>query len=112
MAVNRSAEILPDGIGVCGRRVSVAPWSNWDRITWVVDGCKGKNVAENKCMGLVRLNACENVDVWVYTDGSAGGMQNGGAGVAVTRGSADMPVLVECLEVPAGCMRWSLGWNG
>ena len=34
--------------------------------------------------------------------GSAGESRNGGAGVILARGSVEEPVLVECLEVPAG----------
>jgi len=93
---------LPVGVGRCDRNLSVAPWCDWSRVSWLVDGRKGVSSAENREMGLNRLRGCGERNVWIFTDGSAGGLRNGGAGVVVCGNSFESPVVRECLELPAG----------
>ena len=58
---------------------------------------------ENKKKALERLEKGKEADWVVYTDGSAiDGHRNGGAGVVVTKGSAEGPQKIEEIGVAAG----------
>jgi len=101
-AVECERSFVPVGVGRCGQRMSVPPWCDWSRITWKISGERGRTETESREDGMRRLFECGERDFWIYTDGSAGGMRNGGAGVVVVSGSVSEPREVERMELPAG----------
>ena len=101
MAESSESSLFEGGVARCVRSLRVKPWIDWSNITWMTDGRRCERVEENRAFGLARLSACGVQDAWVYTDGSAGGLRNGGAGVIVASGSVKVPVVLDCLELPA-----------
>ena len=93
---------LPGGVVRSGLRLSVAPTTDWTTLVCKVAGRKRELAEENRLFAVSRLRECSGVDCVVYTDGSAGGLRDGGAGVVVTGGSVEEPVVWEWLELPAG----------
>ena len=93
---------LPGDVARSLRCLSVKPWSDWSRVNWVTNGRRCESMNDNFSMGMRRLSECGEQDYWVYTDGSAGGLRDGGAGVIVARGCVSVPDVVERMELPAG----------
>ena len=89
-------ELLPDGVMRQSVTVGDAPWNEWKGVCWDVEGVKSENVEVCREEALLRLRKWDDVDVVVYTDGSAvDSVRLGGAGVVVTRGDAADPVRIE-----------------
>jgi len=101
-AVEGERRFVPDGVGRCVQRMSVSPWSDWSLVNWIIEGKRGREPSESREIGMRSLAECGERDFWVFTDGSAGGLRNGGAGVVVVTGSMTEPCVVERLELPAG----------
>ena len=89
-------ELLPDGVVRQRVMVGDAPWRTWTNACWDVDGVRSEDVSVCREEALVRMRRWDDVDVCVYTDGSAdGGVRLGGAGVVVTKGDAECPEVIE-----------------
>ena len=88
-------DLLPEGVVRQRMVFGVAPWKGWKGVCWDVEGIKGGSMEESRREALRRMRSWGEMDICVYTDGSAvEGVRLGGAGVVVTRGKeGDLEVL-------------------
>jgi hypothetical protein len=81
------------------------PWQSRAGLVINPGGEREETDSENLRMARETLSNNEEFDLVVYTDGSAvEGNKDGGAGVVVTSGSVDYPVVLDKVNVAAG--RW------
>ena len=93
--------LLPEGVGRSEWVQVGKPWEAWKGSEWRIEGVKEGEVDKEKAVKL--LEELGQVDLTLYTDGSAAeGVRCGGAGVVVTKGSAEKPERVCLLKCAAG----------
>ena len=94
---------LPEGVECRARERGERPWKEWKGVEWDIEGEKEKELSEDRKKAVLKLEGEEEVDVVIYSDGSAkAGNRDGGAAAVVTRGNPNHPDRVEERKEAAG----------
>ena len=97
--------VVPERMSRVGWSVGERPWSEWRGVEWLVDGAKKGDVDSDRLAAVQLLRDLGDVDVFVYTDGSAvEGVRCGGAAFVVTRGDPEDPERVAVRKCAAGAV--------
>ena len=96
-------ELVPEGTGRMAKQLGERPWRVWKGVEWMIEGEKSDDVEVCRREAFERMERAGEMDVTVYTDGSAKeGVWCGGASAVVTRGTPVCPEKVEVRRRAAG----------